>query len=586
MGESDIQDAKELGLEMRGYFVYLTLVVPFLIGLLYGLSAFFKWKCCVGFGSLLAWLLLLFVCLSAGIHSMLSLLLADVCYEFDLHLASYHLETSDLYGTHENLAWLPEEAQGFCGEDGSLAFVEQEFELQFDAATQSGLDGLRDVCNDEDMRGFMDCSSVQILEPDPVSGGPPFVSKAVDYTVESCGAGGDEPCSAEYYNGLLAQVPDELLITDVDLAAVQVTSLSDLPAEVLNCLAAPYTSIAKVGGVWPDTGWSDLNVCMGDSGPTNATSADDCDGPDELWIGLGVDPNLQACTENGVTIEGFWEGPTGPTAAAVQADCGVDVGGTWSTTGYAWTPMADQVLAAPYDISTILANAEACAQAATMVHVGRLYGPTFASCSTPGDPSSCSVDTAAVENSYTAPFLVDETDALDSFSISPPDAEAVKDCYIEINLDSPCVTAPCEIRTSSASPFESAQTLIRAVLSLARGTTRKQLLRHWTTRPASLLKFIRSSMRTRAPSCSASLSRRFLPMFSYHFARRRTEASRSSRWRTTWVLLVLSFRCHSGLCQRSASTNDGRMTCRLTTRLELNIACKSIVKCIQQLVFI
>merc|ERR1712146_238867 len=52
--------------------------------------------------------------------------------------------------------------------------------------------------------------------------------------------------------------------------------------------------------------------------------------------------------------------------------------------------------------------------------------------------------TAAVENSYTAPFLVDETDALDSFSISPPDAEAVKDCYIEINLDSPCVTAPCE----------------------------------------------------------------------------------------------------------------------------------------------
>merc|ERR1719378_425873 len=134
--------------------------------------------------------------------------------------------------------------------------------------------------------------------------------------------------------------------------------------------------------------------------------------------------------------------------------------------------MADQVLAAPYDVSTILANAEACVQAATMVHVGRLYGPAFASCSTPGDPSSCSVDTAAVENSYTAPFLVDETDALDSFSISPPDADAVKDCYIEINLDSPCVTAPCENPYFQPSPFESAQTLIRAVLSLARGTTR------------------------------------------------------------------------------------------------------------------
>merc|ERR1712146_238866 len=82
--------------------------------------------------------------------------------------------------------------------------------------------------------------------------------------------------------------------------------------------------------------------------------------------------------------------------------------------------------------------------------------------------------TAAVENSYTAPFLVDETDALDSFSISPPDAEAVKDCYIEINLDSPASQHLVKIRTSSASPFESAQTLIRAVLSLARGTTRKQ----------------------------------------------------------------------------------------------------------------
>merc|ERR1712146_103690 len=193
--------------------------------------------------------------------------------------------------------------------------------------------------------------------------------------------------------------------------------------------------------------------------------------------------------------------------------------------------------------------------------------------------------TAAVENSYTAPFLVDETDPLDSFSISPPDAEAVKDCYIEINLDSPCVTAPCENPYFQRITFRECADPNSGCAEPGARNNWKQLLRHWTTRPASLLKFIRSSMRTRAPSCSASLSRRFLPMFSYHFARRRTEASRSSRWRTTWVLLVLSFRCHSGLCQRSASTNDGRMTCRLTTRLELNIACKSIVKCSQQLVF-
>ena len=64
---------------------------------------------------------------------------------------------------------------------------------------------------------------------------------------------------ASEYNGYLADVPDELMITDVDLTVVADTDTSSIPNKVKNCLAgigtAPYT----------DSGWdvqaSTLEAC-------------------------------------------------------------------------------------------------------------------------------------------------------------------------------------------------------------------------------------------------------------------------------------------------------------------------------------
>ena len=426
--ENDIGEQKDLGLDIRAYFVYVTLVVPFLIGLIYALSAWRKWSCCVGFGSLLAWTLLLFVCVSAAIHSLMALLFADICYEFDLHLASYTLADSDLYGTPENLAWLPEAAQGFCGEDGQLAFLEAEFEVQFDAAIQQGMVGIADACNDVNMQGFMDCSAVQILTG---TGTPPsYVAKTVDYADVSCGNAGDEACGASYYNGLLQNVPDELKITDVDLAAVQVTTLADLPAEVQNCLASPH--ISKAGGQWPSTGWSDLELCIGSNGAPTGQAKPDCTGT-SLWIGLDVDANRQSCTENGVAVTGSCVGLAGePTGWTTQAEC--------STAGGTWTAL-DLTLASPLSAAAITSNAAACELAAALVYVGRQYGPTFAACTTPGDPNTC--DRSPAAGSYTSPFDPAEMAALTAWQTTPPDAASVKDCFIEINTDNPCVTGPC-----------------------------------------------------------------------------------------------------------------------------------------------
>jgi len=422
--EADIQEGKDLGLEVRGYYVLAMLVIPFLVGVFYVVSAWCKWKCCVGFSSFLAWLLLIFVCISAAIHSLLALLLADVCYEFDLHLASYHLNTSDLYGTHENLAWLPEQAQGFCGTNGSLAFLEKEFEDQFDVAIQQGLDEIAGVCNDPDMQGFMDCTGVGILDG---SAGPPptYAGKTV-----ACPEGQSASCGASYYNDMLGEVPDELLITDVNLNAVQVTSLADLPPQVLNCLADP---ISKVDGSWPSTGWTGIDVCMDSGAPTDATSAAACTG---IWLKLSLVTGNEACTENGVPVAGSCENDvTGfPTGATTQAACGA---------GHTWTPLD---LTGTTTMATVTAHAEACIEAATKVYLGREYGPLFddADCTTTGDPTSCARPAAAVEEDYyTFPFDDSEQLALESWATTEPDADTVKNCYIEINADDPCEEATC-----------------------------------------------------------------------------------------------------------------------------------------------
>ena len=370
--ELEIADAKDLGLDARSYFVYATLGIPLLIGIIYIVSALFKLKCFVCFGSFLAWVLLIIVCISAAIHSLLSLLMADICYEFDLHLATYHLESSDFHGTRENLAWLPPEATGFCGEDGELAFIETEFENQFDTAIGEGMTEIANVCNDPEMQGFMDCSGVSIL----TSAGTPAVysAKTVDHTDVTCDDGSADPvpCGASYYNALLADVPDQLMITDVDLTQASATDLASIPNEVKNCLAPDITA---VGGVWASTGW-DITV-----------------------------NNVEACTENGVAVEGYClflasaSGLTGdlPTAATTAGACGVcsdDVRApttqlsaptsqsdcaspaTWDTTGYTWNALWTPLTYTPYTtadgpLDVIEANAELCITAASYVFAGR-----------------------------------------------------------------------------------------------------------------------------------------------------------------------------------------------------------------------
>ena len=73
------------------------------------------------------------------------------------------MDDSLLFGTAENLNFLPEEAKGFCGEDGELAFMEDEFDTQMDTAIQAGCDAIVEQCNDPEMQGFMDCSGVSFL---------------------------------------------------------------------------------------------------------------------------------------------------------------------------------------------------------------------------------------------------------------------------------------------------------------------------------------------------------------------------------------------------------------------------------------
>ena len=41
-------------------------------------------KCCLRLNSVLVWLLVIVVCISAAVHMVLTLVFADICYEFDL----------------------------------------------------------------------------------------------------------------------------------------------------------------------------------------------------------------------------------------------------------------------------------------------------------------------------------------------------------------------------------------------------------------------------------------------------------------------------------------------------------------------
>ena len=56
--------------------------------IVYAVSMFLKVKCLACCANAWVWMLLIIVCLSAALHGILSFVFADICYEFDLHLAT------------------------------------------------------------------------------------------------------------------------------------------------------------------------------------------------------------------------------------------------------------------------------------------------------------------------------------------------------------------------------------------------------------------------------------------------------------------------------------------------------------------
>ena len=103
---------------------------------------------------------------------------------------------------------------------------------------------------------------------------------------------------ASEYNGYLADVPDELMITDVDLTVVADTDTSSIPNKVKNCLAGIET------GPYTDSGWdvqaSTLEACTEDGNPvTVAYSAEftAADGPADVIVTRTAECITQACAD-------------------------------------------------------------------------------------------------------------------------------------------------------------------------------------------------------------------------------------------------------------------------------------------------
>ena len=197
---------------------------------------FLKIKCLACCSNVWAWVLLLIVCLSAALHGILAFLFADICYEFDLHLAMYYLPEADGFDGYENLNFLPPEASKFCGPDGSLAFMSDQFDAQLDASIQMAFDTVEEQCNDVVMLAFMDCSDVSILhectsianpceERDGVLPTVGYQSKRVACEDD---ADDDEDCGWGFWNNELATVPTTVKIRNADR--------DNMPPEIVSCL--------------------------------------------------------------------------------------------------------------------------------------------------------------------------------------------------------------------------------------------------------------------------------------------------------------------------------------------------------------
>jgi hypothetical protein len=245
--EADLDEAKDTALSLRSLVTTVVIAIPLVIAIVYAVSMFLKVKCLACCANAWVWMLLIIVCLSAALHGILAFLFADICYEFDLHLATYYLPESPEFGGYENLNFLPPEAAKFCGPDGSLAFMTEQFDEQLDASIQMAIDVVAETCNDPEMEGFMDCSAVEILDacplippdaPDPcaVDGAgniPSYKSNVVKCAEDE---EDDDDCGWRYWNDKLGEVPDDLDIRNVDLDSLGVTDIDSMPPVIVQCL--------------------------------------------------------------------------------------------------------------------------------------------------------------------------------------------------------------------------------------------------------------------------------------------------------------------------------------------------------------
>ena len=149
----------------------------------------------------------------------------------------YYLPESPGFDGYENLNFLPPEASKFCGPDGSLAFMSDQFDAQLDASIQIAFDIVEGECNDEVMLAFMDCSDVSILhectsianpceERDGVLPTVGYQSKRVACEDD---ADDDEDCGWGFWNNELATVPTTVKIRNADP--------DNMPREIVSCLS-------------------------------------------------------------------------------------------------------------------------------------------------------------------------------------------------------------------------------------------------------------------------------------------------------------------------------------------------------------
>jgi len=234
--EADLNEAKDSALDMRSLVTTVVISIPLVISVVYVVSMFLKIKFLACCSNVWAWVLLLIVCLSAALHGTLAFLFADICYEFDLHLATYYLPESPDFDGYENLNFLPPEASKFCGPDGSLAFMKDQFDAQLDASIQMAFDAVEEQCNDVLMAPFMDCEAVSVLDPCSVDcdavddAGDPYVKRYRAKTV-ACeeDAEDEDDCGWGFWNAQLATVPTTLMIRNADA--------DNMPREIVSCLA-------------------------------------------------------------------------------------------------------------------------------------------------------------------------------------------------------------------------------------------------------------------------------------------------------------------------------------------------------------